>query len=46
MVYVPADFVCSIWSDICELFVKSFCLVCVSDDCFTSEANVSVLLYK
>ena len=26
MVYVPVDFVCAIWSDICELFVTAFAL--------------------
>ena len=26
MVYVPVDFVCAIWSDVCELFLNAFAL--------------------
>ena len=36
-------FVCAIWSDVCKLFIKSCCFVYVSDGCFSSEANASVL---
>ena len=39
MVYVPVDFVCAIWSDICKLFIKSFCFVYVSNGCFSSKVN-------
>ena len=46
MVYVSVDFVCAIWSDVNELFIKSFCFVYVSDSCFNSEANASVLLCR
>ena len=35
------DFVCAVWN-VCELFVKSFCFVYVSDGCFNSEANASL----
>ena len=30
MVYVPIGFVCAIWSDLCELFIKSFYSVYVT----------------
>ena len=25
MIYVSVDFICAIWSDICELSIESFC---------------------
>ena len=35
VVYVLIEFVCAIWSDIHELFVKCFCFVSVSDGHFS-----------
>ena len=40
-------FLCyTVCSDVCELFIKCFCFVYVSDGCFSSKANASVLLCK
>ena len=36
MVYVPVDFVCTIWSDVCELFIK----------CFLSISVMAILVLK
>ena len=33
MVYVSNDFVCAMWNDVSELFIKSFSFVYVSDSC-------------
>ena len=40
------DFVCAVWSDVCELCIESLCFVYVSDGLFSSDANVSVLLCR
>ena len=45
MVYVFVDFVCALWSDVCELLIKSYYFVYVSDGCFSFEANAFVLLF-
>ena len=39
-------FVYAIWSDICKLFIKCFHFVYVSDGCFSSKVNASVLLCR
>ena len=44
LIVCVSSFFCAIWNDVRKLFIKSFCFVYVSDDCFCTEAKTSVLL--
>ena len=39
-------FDCAIWSNVCALYIKGFCFVCVSDGSLCFKAVASVLLCK